>query len=84
MPPTKTDEGMRLAGELRRTHPKIGVVILSQHAEPLCGTMLLEEARGDLRRVSGCSSLATPGSPRSVTRACHLAAPAAARHATEP
>lgn len=35
MPPTGTDEGIRLANELRTTHPALGVVVLSQHAEPL-------------------------------------------------
>ena len=34
MPPTNTDEGIRLANELRETHPGIGVVVLSQHNEP--------------------------------------------------
>ena len=34
MPPTGTDEGIRLANELRTTHPGLGVVVLSQHAEP--------------------------------------------------
>ena len=65
MPPTKTDEGIRLAAELRTTHPEIGVVILSQYAEPLYATTLLEEGsdrrayllkdrvhhRGDLSRA---------------------------------
>jgi DNA-binding NarL/FixJ family response regulator len=41
MPPTKTDEGVRLAAELRVTHPDVGVVILSQYAEPLYATELL-------------------------------------------
>jgi DNA-binding NarL/FixJ family response regulator len=41
MPPTRTDEGIRFANELRTTHPEIGVVILSQHAEPLYATELL-------------------------------------------
>ncbi|RQO58678.1 DNA-binding response regulator [Paucibacter sp. KBW04] len=31
MPPTQTDEGMRIAERLRRSHPKVGVVVLSQH-----------------------------------------------------
>jgi len=35
MPPSHTDEGLRLAGELRRSHPDTGVVILSQHADPV-------------------------------------------------
>jgi DNA-binding NarL/FixJ family response regulator len=43
MPPTNTDEGIRLANELRMSHPEIGVVVLSQHAEPLYATALFEE-----------------------------------------
>ncbi len=31
MPPTQTDEGMQIAERLRRTHPRLGVVVLSQH-----------------------------------------------------
>ena len=42
MPPTATDEGIRLAAELRTTHPDVGVVVLSQYAEPLYATKLLE------------------------------------------
>jgi DNA-binding NarL/FixJ family response regulator len=42
MPPTNTDEGIRLAGELRTTHPDMGLVILSQYAEPVYATQLLE------------------------------------------
>ena len=34
MPPTNTDEGIRVAGELRESHPDIGVLVLSQYAEP--------------------------------------------------
>jgi DNA-binding NarL/FixJ family response regulator len=34
MPPTGTDEGIRAAAELRAHHPSIGVVVLSQYAEP--------------------------------------------------
>ncbi|WP_207944669.1 response regulator transcription factor [Actinomadura rubrisoli] len=33
MPPTGTDEGIRAAKAIRRDHPDIGVVVLSQHAE---------------------------------------------------
>jgi DNA-binding NarL/FixJ family response regulator len=44
MPPTHTDEGIRLAAELRRTQPDVGVVILSQYAEPVFATKLLEES----------------------------------------
>jgi len=43
MPPTNTDEGIRLAVELRSSHPEIGVVVLSQHAEPLYATALFDQ-----------------------------------------
>jgi DNA-binding NarL/FixJ family response regulator len=33
MPPTFTDEGARAATELKETHPRVGVVVLSQHIE---------------------------------------------------
>jgi len=33
MPPTYEDEGMRAAVEIRRLHPDIGVLVLSQHVE---------------------------------------------------
>jgi DNA-binding NarL/FixJ family response regulator len=42
MPPTNTDEGIRLAAELRDTHPGIGVVVLSQFSDPLYALALLE------------------------------------------
>jgi len=42
MPPTNTDEGIRLAAHLRLTHPRIGVVVLSQYAEPGYVLELLE------------------------------------------
>ena len=34
MPPTQTDEGIRLAAQLRAERPEIGVVVLSHFAEP--------------------------------------------------
>ena len=34
MPPGHTDEGIRLADELRTTQPAVGVVVLSQHMDP--------------------------------------------------
>lgn len=43
MPPTKTDEGIRLATLLRARHPSTGVVVLSQHREPAYAYALLEE-----------------------------------------
>jgi len=43
MPPTGTDEGIQAADHLRRTHPEIGVVVLSQYAEPAYALALLAE-----------------------------------------
>lgn len=43
MPPDHRDEGIRLANELRETQPKIGVVVLSQHAEPTYAAILFED-----------------------------------------
>jgi DNA-binding NarL/FixJ family response regulator len=43
MPPTNTDEGVRLAAELRVTHPQIGVVILSQFSDPMYALSLLDD-----------------------------------------
>ena len=34
MPPTGGDEGIQVAAQLRETHPDIGVVVVSQYAEP--------------------------------------------------
>jgi len=34
MPPTQSDEGIRVAAQLRATHPHVGVVVLSQYADP--------------------------------------------------
>src|SRR6478735_8876343 len=44
MPPTHTDEGIRLAAELRSTQPAVGVVVLSQYAEPTFAAKLLEQS----------------------------------------
>ena len=41
MPPTHTDEGLRAAAELRRHHPEIGVLVLSQYIETTYATALL-------------------------------------------
>jgi DNA-binding NarL/FixJ family response regulator len=42
MPPTGTDEGIRAASELRESHPEVGVVVLSQYADPVYALALLE------------------------------------------
>ena len=49
MPPNHTDEGIRLADELRTTRPEIGVVVLSQHESPLYALALFD--RGAERRA---------------------------------
>jgi DNA-binding NarL/FixJ family response regulator len=43
MPPSDVDEGIRIANRLRRTHPQVGVLVLSQFAEPEYALALLEE-----------------------------------------
>jgi DNA-binding NarL/FixJ family response regulator len=49
MPPSGADEGIRIANRLRRTHPTVGVVVLSQFAEPEYALALLEH--GSHRRA---------------------------------
>lgn len=62
MPPTFTTEGIDLAKRLRATHPQLGIVMLSQHADPeyaleLLGdgsqhlAYLLKERLGDADRL---------------------------------
>ena len=43
MPPTQSDEGIRAAHEIRRRHPGMGIVLLSQHVEVGVATRLLAE-----------------------------------------
>jgi DNA-binding NarL/FixJ family response regulator len=49
MPPTNTDEGIQVAHELRERAPQIGVVVLSQFAEPSYVLDLLDA--GSARRA---------------------------------
>jgi len=49
MPPSGADEGLQVAETLRESHPDIGVVVLSQFAEPRYGLALL--AKGSDRRA---------------------------------
>jgi DNA-binding NarL/FixJ family response regulator len=49
MPPTGIDEGIRAAERLRDAHPDVGVVVLSQYAEPRYAVSLLES--GTARRA---------------------------------
>ncbi len=46
MPPTQTDEGVRAAQWMRRTHPNIGVVVLSQYVEADYAVRLFEDGSG--------------------------------------
>jgi DNA-binding NarL/FixJ family response regulator len=69
MPPGSADEGIQAATRLQRSHPRIGVVVLSQYAEPGYATALLAEGsagRGYLlkERVSDVGQLA--GAVRTV------------------
>jgi DNA-binding NarL/FixJ family response regulator len=41
MPPTHTDEGLRAALEIRRRHPQLGIVIVSEHVEVGVATQAL-------------------------------------------
>ena len=74
MPPSNTDEGIQVAAQLRQLHPEVGVVILSQYAEPRYALKLLEtgsdgrayllkERMGDpAQLVSAIESVAAGGS----------------------
>jgi DNA-binding NarL/FixJ family response regulator len=46
MPPDGTDEGIRAAERLRETNPDVGVVVLSQYANPKYVLALLESGSG--------------------------------------
>lgn len=46
MPPSGSDEGLRIAAALRDTHPEVGVVVLSQYADPAYAFGLLERGTG--------------------------------------
>ena len=46
MPPSGTDEGLRAAERLRAERPEVGVVVLSQYAEPEYALALLEKGAG--------------------------------------
>jgi DNA-binding NarL/FixJ family response regulator len=51
MPPSRTDEGIQVATLLRGSHPSVGVIVLSQFAEPSYALALLEsgsDSRGYL------------------------------------
>jgi len=74
MPPSHTDEGIRVANELHESNPDIGVVVLSQHADPQYvlslldggsdrrGYLLKERVRSRGTIVSAIDSVARGGS----------------------
>jgi DNA-binding NarL/FixJ family response regulator len=43
MPPNRRDDGLVAAQEIRRTHPRTGVLVLSHHLEPRYAARLLED-----------------------------------------
>lgn len=43
MPPTHTDEGLRAAAELGKSHPAVGVLVLSEHLDSAYAVRLLED-----------------------------------------
>jgi DNA-binding NarL/FixJ family response regulator len=46
MPPSGGDEGVQIAAELRDSRPEVGVIILSQYAEPAYALALLDRGTG--------------------------------------
>ncbi len=46
MPPTNTDEGLRVAGRLRERFPALGVVVLSAYLEPEWALRVINESPG--------------------------------------
>jgi DNA-binding NarL/FixJ family response regulator len=44
LPPTHNDEGVRAAQEIRERHPSVGVLVLSQYAEPALAMRLLADS----------------------------------------
>jgi serine/threonine-protein kinase len=77
MPPTQTDEGLVAAQAIRRSHPAVGVLVLSHYVEAHYAMRLLEEhiersgyllgARSD----GPSSSTRSTGSPRASARRPH-------------
>ena len=46
MPPSGAEEGIRVAAQLRDSDPEMGVIVLSQYAEPAYALALLERGTG--------------------------------------
>lgn len=43
MPPSFTDEGLQAARRIRRSHPDVGVVVLSQYVDTACAVQLMAD-----------------------------------------
>jgi len=72
MPPDDGDEGIRAAETLARTHPRVGVVVLSQYVEPEWAmrlfeptasgrAYLLKERVGDIGQLRGAIAAVVAG-----------------------
>lgn len=72
MPPTRTDEGIRAAREIKAAHPEIGVIVLSQYVEPTYAlnlfdagadglAYLLKERLGDMGQLEHAISEVSAG-----------------------
>jgi DNA-binding NarL/FixJ family response regulator len=72
MPPTNTDEGIQVAARLRDSHPRVGVVVLSQysHAGYVLALLdsgsdgrayLLKERVSDMRQLTGAIEAVAAG-----------------------
>ncbi len=48
LPPTQTDDGLRVAISARQVHPGLPVLVLSQYVEPLYARELLADAAGGI------------------------------------
>ena len=68
MPPSHSDEGIRVANRLRETHPEVGVIVLSQYDEP---TLRPLAARGGLRPPRLPAQGPGPRSGRAARRGPH-------------
>ena len=81
MPPTQTDEGIQAAHEIRRRHPAMGIVLLSQHVEVGVATRLLAEAPQHLGYLLK-DRVTTPRTSRARCGASRAAAPPSIRRSS--
>jgi DNA-binding NarL/FixJ family response regulator len=77
LPPALSDEGLRLADQLAASHPKVGILVLSQYAEPAYASRLFEH---------GSTPSSTSPATRTTAGACSPSSPgcAARRRARNP